>query len=98
MRWSGFMAIRFRPVKMVSLVWVPGIEEKLEAAKTFGEDVHVPLADWVTYVDPQLASELKPDLRAWPGGITKNEARLRTFAAPAIGANKRNCAHKRSHA
>jgi hypothetical protein len=70
------------------LGWVPGIEEKLEAAKTFGEDVHVPLADWVTYVDPQLASELKPDLRAWPGGITKNEAALKDVAAPAIGANK----------
>ena len=66
------------------LGWVPGIEEKLEAAKTFGEDVHVPLADWVTYVDPQLASELKPDLRAWPGGITKNEAAIKDIAAPAI--------------
>ena len=66
------------------LGWVPGIEEKLEAAKTFGEDVHVPLADWVTYVDPQLASELKPDLRAWPGGITKNEAAIKDIAASAI--------------
>ena len=70
------------------LGWVPGIEEKLEAARTFGEDVHVPLADWVTYVDPQLASDLKNDLRAWPGGITKNEAAVKDLAAPAIGANK----------
>ena len=74
MRWSGFMAISLIPASREDgiLGWVPGIEDKLEAAKTF-EDVHVPLADWVTYVDPQLASELKPDLRAWPGGITKNE-------------------------
>ena len=70
------------------LGWVPGIEEKLEAAKTFGEDVHVPLADWVTYMDPGLARELKDDIRAWPGGITKNEAALKDVAAPAVGANK----------
>lgn len=66
------------------LGWVPGIEDKLEAAKTFGEDVHVPLADWVTYVDPQLAGDLKNDLRAWPGGITKNEAAVKDLVAPAI--------------
>jgi len=66
------------------LGWVPGIAEKLEAAKTFGEDVHVPLADWVTYMDPQLARELKDDIRAWPGGITKNEAALKDVAAPAV--------------
>ena len=66
------------------LGWVPGIAEKLEAAKTFGEDVHVPLAEWVTYMDPQLARELKDDIRAWPGGITKTEAAIKDFAAPAI--------------
>jgi len=66
------------------LGWVPGIAEKLEAAKTFGEDVHVPLSDWVTYMDPTLARELKDDIRAWPGGITKNEAALKDIAAPAI--------------
>ncbi|MBK7550021.1 MAG: hypothetical protein IPI20_20560 [Rhodoferax sp.] len=67
------------------LGWVPGIAEKLEAAKTFGEDVHVPLADWVTYMDPTLAREMKDDIRAWPGGITKNEAALKDVAAPAGG-------------
>jgi hypothetical protein len=66
------------------LGWVPGIAEKLEAAKTFGEDVHVPLADWVTYMDPTLAREMKDDIRAWPGGITKNEAALKDVAAPAV--------------
>lgn len=66
------------------LGWVPGIAEKLEAARTFGEDVHVPLADWVTYMDPTLAREMKDDIRAWPGGITKNEAALKDVAAPAV--------------
>jgi hypothetical protein len=46
------------------------------------------LIDWFTHVDPQLAKNLKDDLRARPGGITKNEAALGDMAAPAIGANK----------
>lgn len=70
------------------LGWVPGIKEKLEAARMFGEDVHVSKADWLTHMDPQLFKDLKDDIRAWPGGITKNEAALKDVAAPAIGANK----------
>lgn len=54
--------------------WLPGIADKLEAARTFGEDVHVPLKDWLTRVDPALARDLSDDLRTWPGAITKNEA------------------------
>jgi len=76
------------------LGWVPGIAEKLEAAKTFGEDVHVPLAEWVTYMDPQLARELKDDIRAWPGGITKTEAAAKDFAAPAIDGAKETLSAK----
>ena len=54
--------------------WLPGIADKLEAARTFGEDVHIPLKDWLTRVDPALARDLSDDLRTWPGAITKNEA------------------------
>ena len=43
------------------------------------------MADWVTYMDPQLwRGNLKDDIRAWPGGITKNEAALKDVAAPAV--------------
>jgi hypothetical protein len=56
------------------LGWVPGIESKMEAAR-LGEDVHVPLADWMTRVDPAVAKDLHDDLRVWPGGITANEAK-----------------------
>lgn len=56
------------------LGWVPGLEQKLEAARAVGEDVHIPLADWFTHMDPALAKELHDDIRVWPGGITAREA------------------------
>lgn len=66
--------------------WLPGMVEKLEAAKTFGEDVQIPLKDWLTKVDPQLAKDLHDDVRTWPGGITKNEAKLAIEPRPVIDA------------
>ena len=57
------------------LGWVPGIETKLEAARATGTGVHVPWADWFAKADPQMAKELKDDIKAWPGGITKTEAK-----------------------
>jgi hypothetical protein len=54
--------------------WVPGIEEQLDAARTLGNDVNIPLADWMAKVDPSVAKNLRDDIRVWPGGITKNEA------------------------
>jgi len=56
------------------LGFIPGIKEKIEAAKIAGDDVHVSVSDWVGKVDPALAKELRDDIRAWPGGITKTEA------------------------
>jgi hypothetical protein len=55
------------------LGWIPDLEAQLKAA-SLGEDVHIPIADWMTHVDPALASELMEDIRVWPGGITKREA------------------------
>ena len=57
------------------LGWVPGIEDKIIAARTTGQDIHVPIADWVTKVDPTVARELHDDIRTWPGGITETEAK-----------------------
>lgn len=60
------------------LGWVPGIAEKLEIARATGEDVHVPVKDWVARVDPALAKTLNEDIRMWPGGVTKREAAIET--------------------
>ena len=58
------------------LGWVPGIGDKIDSAIHTGADVHIPVADWVTHVDPAIAKELHDDTRIWPGGITTNEAKL----------------------
>jgi uncharacterized protein YeaO (DUF488 family) len=54
--------------------WVEGIEEKLRAAKEDGVDLRVPIADWLARIDPALAKDLSPDIRAFPEGITAREA------------------------
>lgn len=55
------------------LGWAPGLAEELEVAKATGGDVHVPLADWLAKVDPEVAKALHDDIRVRPGGITKVE-------------------------
>ena len=66
------------------LGWVPGIQEKLAAAKATGDDVHVSIADWLANVDPAVAKDLHDDIRAWPGGITKTEAKEPFEYKPAV--------------
>ena len=58
------------------LGWVPGIAEKLEAAKAIGEDVHVSRADFLARIDPTLYPALREDIRMWPGGVTLREAQV----------------------
>lgn len=65
------------------LGWVPDMESQLEAAKA-GDDVHIPLAKWMTHVDPALAKELMPDMRVWPGGITAREAQVPFEPRPVV--------------
>ncbi len=57
------------------LGWVPNIEAQLAQARDGGSDVEIPLKDWLARVDPEIAKGLKDDIRIWPGGITKNEAK-----------------------
>jgi hypothetical protein len=57
------------------LGWVPGIAEKLESAEATGGDVQVPIADWLAKVDPEIAKELRDDIRVRPGGVTREEAK-----------------------
>ncbi len=58
------------------LGWVPGIAEQLELARKSGDDISVPLADWVARVDPEVMKALKDDIRVRPGAITANEVKL----------------------
>src|SRR5580692_10998664 len=57
------------------LGWVPNIESQLKAANEIGADIHVPYKDWMANVQPEVAKALHDDIRAWPGGITANEAK-----------------------
>jgi hypothetical protein len=56
------------------LGWVPEIEDKLALARETGDDVTIPISDWLTKVDPKVAADLNDDIRVWPGGITAAEA------------------------
>lgn len=56
------------------LGWVPGIADKLAEAKETGGDLHVPIADWISKVDPAVAQALHDDIRVWPGGVTTRES------------------------
>lgn len=56
------------------LGWVPRIGEQLQAAKDTGDDIQIPMADWMAKVDPTLAKGLRDDIRVWPGGVTAREA------------------------
>lgn len=58
------------------LGWVPGIEDKLNLARASGDDVSVPLADWVAKVEPEVMKALGEDIRVRPGAITAREAML----------------------
>jgi hypothetical protein len=57
------------------LGWVPDLQAKLEAAEAVGGDIHVPIADWLARVDPEVEKTLHDDLRARPGGFTINETK-----------------------
>lgn len=58
------------------LGWVPNIESKLALARASGDDVSIPLADWVAKVDPEVMKALSEDIRVRPGAITAREATL----------------------
>jgi len=56
------------------LGWVPDIVQQLRSSEVTG-NVRVPLADWLSKVDPEVARELHDDIRVREGGVTKNEAK-----------------------
>lgn len=70
------------------LGWVPGIAEQLELARKSGDDISVPLADWVAKVDPEVMKALSEDIRVRPGAITAREAALASEMQQAEGGPK----------
>lgn len=66
------------------LGWVPNLREQLEATKETGADITIPMADWITKVDPEVAKNLHDFIRAVPGGITEFEAKAAAEAPPPI--------------
>lgn len=58
------------------LGWVPNIEQQLNLARASGDDISIPLADWVARVEPDVMKALQEDIRVRPGAITAREAQL----------------------
>jgi hypothetical protein len=66
------------------LGWVPNIEAQLELAKRSGDDISIPLADWVARVEPDVMKALSEDIRMRPGAITAREAQMAAESATAV--------------
>lgn len=56
------------------LGFAPHIGDQLLAANIGGADVHVPIKDWLSQVDPMVATQLQDDIRMFPGAVTAREA------------------------
>ena len=57
------------------LGWHEGIAEQLATAKLYGGDIEVPMAGWLSKVNPEVQKALRDDIRLRPGGLTLNEAK-----------------------
>lgn len=61
------------------LGWIPELANQLRIAKETGGDIVVRVADWVSRVDPELAKELREDIRTSPEGMTLREVKDRKW-------------------
>lgn len=57
------------------LGFIPRLQDQLQLAELSGDDIRVPVSDWLAHVDPEVAKELRDDIRVRAGGVTKNEAK-----------------------
>lgn len=57
------------------LGWVPNIKEQLDVIRETGVDLTIPMAGWISKVDPEIHKVLRPEIRAVPDGITEREAK-----------------------
>ena len=63
---------------------MPGIADKLDLARRTGADVEVPIADYVTRIDPAIHKQLHDNLLTWPGGVTAKEGAELAQAEPRL--------------
>lgn len=66
------------------LGFVDNLKSQLEAAEVTGDDVKVPLADWLAKVDPEVAKQLHDDIRVRDNGVTINEGKIEAEPKQAI--------------
>src|SRR5262245_4988773 len=57
------------------LGWVPDLADRLRTAEVTGENIRIPLEDFVAKVDPAIYRELRDDLQLSPTGFSLNEAK-----------------------
>jgi predicted GNAT family acetyltransferase len=57
------------------LGWVDGLGDQIAAHAETGGDVAIPLKDWLTKVDPEVAKVLHDDIRVTKDDVTVNEAK-----------------------
>jgi hypothetical protein len=57
--------------------WVPDIQDKVANAIATGDDLRIPLTDWLANADKtsELMKTFGDDIRTEPGGITANEVK-----------------------
>jgi hypothetical protein len=58
------------------LGWVPDLDKRLASAELSGEDIRVPMADWLAKVEPDVAKQLHDDIRVRDDGLTANEGKI----------------------
>lgn len=58
------------------LGWVPDLDKKLAAAELTGDDIRVPMADWLANIEPDVHKALHDDIRLREGGLTLNETKV----------------------
>lgn len=57
------------------LGWVEGLGERIQASEEVGKDIAIPLKDWLTKIDPEIAKALHDDTRVTKDDVTNNEAK-----------------------
>jgi hypothetical protein len=57
------------------LGFIPGLADQISAHADVGGDVAIPLKDWLTKVDPEIAKALHDDIRVTKDDVTTNEAK-----------------------
>lgn len=66
------------------LGFVQDLQKQLEAAEVTGDDVKVPMADWLAKVDPEIAKQLHDDIRVRDNGMTVNESKIEAEPKQAV--------------